>query len=73
MVGLQVPVILFIEVVGKAGMVAPTQNGPTAANTGLMFSSMVMVSGGAGAEEVYAGVRVQRLRLRFDLGVGDWG
>jgi hypothetical protein len=32
-----------------------------------------LVGGGAGVEEVYAGVRVQRLRLRFDLGVGEWG
>jgi hypothetical protein len=32
-----------------------------------------LVGGGAGVEEVDAGVRVQRLRLRLDLGVGEWG
>ena len=36
-------------------------------------ASFPLVGGGAGVEEVYAGVRVQRLRLRFDLGVGEWG
>ena len=36
-------------------------------------ASLPLVGGGAGVEEVYAGVRVQRLRLRFDLGVREWG
>jgi hypothetical protein len=36
-------------------------------------ASLPLVGDGAGVEEVYAGVRVQRLRLRFDLGVGEWG
>ena len=38
-------------------------------------ASLPLVGGSAGIEEVYAGVRVQRLRLRlrFDLGVGEWG
>ena len=36
-------------------------------------ASLPLVGGGAGVEEVYAGVRVQRLRLKFDLGVGEWG
>ena len=36
-------------------------------------TSLPLVDGGAGVEEMYAGVRVQRLRLRFDLGVGEWG
>ena len=36
-------------------------------------ASLPLVGGGAGVEDVSAGVRVQRLRLRFDLGVGDWG
>ena len=35
-------------------------------------ASLPLVGGGAGVEEVYAGVRVQRLRLRFDLGAGEW-
>ena len=33
----------------------------------------LLVGDDAGVEEVYAGVRVQRLRLRFDLGMGEWG
>jgi len=36
-------------------------------------ASLPLVGDGAEVEEVYAGVRVQRLRLRFDLGVGEWG
>ena len=36
-------------------------------------ASLSLVGGGAGVEEVYAGVRAQRLWLRFDLGVGGWG
>ena len=43
----------------------------------LLKAGLPLVGGGAGVEEVYAGVRVrvrvQRQRLRFDLGVGDWG
>jgi hypothetical protein len=35
--GLHVPVIPFVEVVGSAGMVAPEQYGPTAANVGVTF------------------------------------
>ena len=30
-------------------------------------ASLPLVGGGAGVEEVYAGVRVQRLRLRFEI------
>jgi hypothetical protein len=36
-------------------------------------ASLPLVGGGAEVEEVYAGVRVQRLRLRFDLGMGNGG
>jgi hypothetical protein len=45
----------------------------------LLKAGLPLVGGGAGVEEVYAGVRVrvrvrvQRQRLRFDLGVGEWG
>ena len=42
--GAQVPVMLFVEVVGNAGIEAPLQNGPTAANVGVTFGLMVMVS-----------------------------
>lgn len=41
--GDQVPVIPLVEVVGKAGMVAPLQYGPTAANAGVMLGFMVIV------------------------------
>ena len=36
-------------------------------------ANLPLVGGGAGVAEVYAGVRVQRLRLTFDWGVGEWG
>ena len=36
-------------------------------------ASLPLVGGGAGVVKVYVGVRGQRLRLRFDFGVGDWG
>ena len=38
-------------------------------------ASLPLVGGGAGVQEVYAGVRMraQRLKLRFDLAVGEWG
>jgi hypothetical protein len=36
-------------------------------------ASLPLVGDGAGVEEVYAGVRVQRLRLRFELGGGLGG
>ena len=42
--GFQVPVIPFVDVVGNAGMEAPLQNGPTAANAGVTFGVMVIVS-----------------------------
>src|SRR4029077_1254596 len=42
--GAHVPVIPSIEVVGSAGITAPEQNGPTAANVGRTFGLIVMVS-----------------------------
>jgi hypothetical protein len=36
--------MLFVEVVGNAVIEAPLQNGPTAANAGVTFGVMVMVS-----------------------------
>jgi hypothetical protein len=36
--------MLFVEVVGKAGIEAPLQNGPTAANVGVKFGVIVIVS-----------------------------
>ena len=41
--GAQVPEIAFCEVVGKAGIFAPLQNGPTAAKVGVILVLMVMV------------------------------
>ena len=40
--GDHVPVILFVEVISKAGGVAFWHNGPIAANVGIMFGSTVM-------------------------------
>ena len=42
--GVHVPVILFVEVVGNAGIVAPLQYGPTAAKFGVTFGVILMVS-----------------------------
>ena len=42
--GFQVPVMPLVDVVGSAGIEAPLQNGPTAANVGVTFGVMVIVS-----------------------------
>ena len=44
--GLHVPVIagMFVELVGRAGIVAPEQYGPTGANVGVTFGVMLIVS-----------------------------
>ena len=42
--GDQVPVMPFVEVVGNAGIEAPLQYGPTAANVGVTFEFIVIVS-----------------------------
>ena len=39
-----VPVIPLVDVVGKAGMAAPLQYEPAAANVGVTFGVMVIVS-----------------------------
>ena len=41
--GLQVPVMLLVEVVGNAGIEAPEQYGPTAAKVGVIASPIVIV------------------------------
>ena len=41
--GDHVPVMPLFDVVGKALIVAPEQNGPTADNVGVMFGIMVIV------------------------------
>ena len=38
--GDQVPVMPFVEVVGRAGIVAPLQYGPTAAKVGVRLGSI---------------------------------
>jgi hypothetical protein len=38
-----VPVMPLVDVVGKAGITAPLQYGPTGANVGVTFGVMVMV------------------------------
>ena len=40
--GLQVPVILFVDVVGSVGAVAPEQIGAIASNVGVMLGVTVM-------------------------------
>ena len=40
--GLQVPEILFVDVVGKVGAVAPEQIGSIASNVGIMLGLTVM-------------------------------
>ena len=42
--GDQEPFMLLVEIVGKADIVEPLQNGPTAANAGITFGVIVMVS-----------------------------
>ena len=44
MAGLHVPVMPFVDVVGRAGIVAPEQYGPTAAKAGVTFGLTVIVS-----------------------------
>ena len=41
--GLHVPVMPFLDVVGRAGIVAPEQYGPTAANVGVTLGLTVIV------------------------------
>ena len=43
MAGAHVPVMPLVEVVGKAAIEAPEQNGPTEANTGTTWSLITMV------------------------------
>ena len=42
--GAHVPTILFVEVVGKAGILAPLQKGPTGSKVGVMFPLTVTVA-----------------------------
>ena len=56
--GDQVPVMPFVDVVGKAGTLAPLQYGPTAANVGVTLGVMVIVSEAVVAHCPAVGVKV---------------
>ncbi len=56
--GDQVPVMLFVDVVGNAASAAPEQIGATAANVGVTFGVTVMVNVVVVAHSVAAGVKV---------------
>jgi hypothetical protein len=43
-VGDHVPTMLFVDVVGKAGILCPLQYGPTCENVGVMFGFTVTVA-----------------------------
>ena len=43
MAAFHVPIMPLVDVVGNAGITAPLQYGPTAANVGVTFGVMVMV------------------------------
>ena len=49
---------MFVELVGNAGIVAPEQYGPTAANVGVMFVVTVMVNVAGVAHCPAVGVKV---------------
>ena len=42
--GAQVPTMLFVEVVGNAGILAPLQKGPTGSKVGVRFPLTVTVA-----------------------------
>ena len=42
--GVHAPVMPLVDVVGNAGMEAPLQNGPTAANVGVVFALILTVN-----------------------------
>ena len=56
--GLHVPVIPFVEVVGKAVSGAPEQIGATAANVGVMFGLTLIVKVVDVAHKPAVGVKV---------------
>ena len=56
--GFQVPVMLLLEVVGKAGAAAPIQSGPIWVNTGVICASIVTSIDTADAHWPAAGVNV---------------
>ena len=56
--GLQVPVILFMEVVGKAANESPEQIGSTWVNTGIMIGFTTIVNVAVGAQRTDVGLKV---------------
>jgi len=56
--GLQVPVMPFVEINGKAGITVPAQYGPTAAKVGVSNGSMMIVTLVIAAHWPSAGVKV---------------
>ena len=56
--GLHVPVMPFLDVVGRAGIVAPEQYGPTAANVGVTLGLTVIVNVAVVAHSPAVGVNV---------------
>jgi len=56
--GFHVPVIPLVEVAGSAGMVAPLQYGPTAANAGVTLGVIVIVRVVVVAQRPAVGVKV---------------
>ena len=58
MAGDHVPVIPFVDVVGKAGITSPAQYGPTASNVGVTFGSTVIVKVVVVAHKPAVGVNV---------------
>ena len=58
MAGDHVPVMPFVDVVGKAGITSPAQYGPTASNVGVSFGFTVIVKVVVVAHNPAVGVNV---------------
>jgi hypothetical protein len=56
--GFHVPVILLLDTAGKPGAAAPTQSGPIAVNTGVIWAATVTSIDTADAHWPAAGVNV---------------
>lgn len=58
MAGAHVPVMLLLEVVGKAGIAVPAQKGPTGVKLGTVGGVIVMVIWAVVAQTPAVGVKV---------------
>jgi hypothetical protein len=56
--GDQVPLIPLVEVVGNGGIISPEQYGPTDANVGVIFGSIIIVKVVVVAQAPDVGVNV---------------